>query len=305
VLVVPIRASNKDFFHHKSESKSDNYLVQQCLQGDTQSFGQLYRRHQQKVRSILYQLCGPSCLDDLVQEVFLRAWKGLPKFCRTAKFSSWLYRITWNVACDYRQATVQGRMQLQLLQQRTPTQQQAPDLISMHYQDLVQPGLSSLSHCTVLVLHDLEQISQKEIADIVGYSFWNGEIPSFLCSCCHASISGATGSAAVTKFSDRDSNLVNFLCQHRPQVPPAAPDLEQQILQKVKVYRLPTTSKRARLWLVPSVAAGLALAIVGYRVFIPARPTAAELASVEKFMESNWQSTVSENPEEEVCLLTY
>ena len=169
MLVVPIRASNKDYFHHKSESKADNYLVQQCLQGDTQSFGQLYRRHQQKVRSILYQLCGPSCLDDLVQEVFLRAWKGLPKFRRTAKFSSWLYRITWNVACDYRQATVQGRMQLQLLKQRTPTQQQAPDLISMHYQDLVQRGLSSLSfdHCTVLVLHDLEQISQKEIADIL------------------------------------------------------------------------------------------------------------------------------------------
>ncbi len=109
----------------------------------------------------------------------------------------------------------------------------------------------------------------------------------------------------MTKFSERDRNLVNFLCQHRPQVPPAAPDLEQQILQKVKAYPLPTTSKRGRLWLLPSVAAaGLALAVVGYRVFIPARPTAAELASIEKFMESNWQSTVSENFEEEVCFLT-
>ncbi|MBF2029351.1 MAG: sigma-70 family RNA polymerase sigma factor [Oscillatoriales cyanobacterium C42_A2020_001] len=147
----------------------DSRLVQQSLQGDTQSFRSLYRRHQQRVRAILYQLCDGSVLDDLVQEVFLRAWRGLPKFRQSAKFSTWLYRIAWNVAADYRQAAAKGRSQLQRLTTHTSTQQDAPDVMHLHYQDLVQRGLEHLSfdHRTVLVLHDLEEVPQKDIAEIL------------------------------------------------------------------------------------------------------------------------------------------
>jgi RNA polymerase sigma factor (sigma-70 family) len=169
VLVVPTHISNDGQFEHKPESECDSYLVQQCLRGDSQSFRQLYRRHHQRVRSILYQLCDPSSLDDLVQEVFLRAWKGLPKFRGSAKFSTWLYRIAWNVASSQRQKTVQGRTQFQALTEKTTTEQEAPDLMDLHYQDLVQRGLANLSfdHRTILVLHDLEEVPQKEVAQIL------------------------------------------------------------------------------------------------------------------------------------------
>ena len=169
VLVVPTNVSKDGQFNNKLESESDHYLVQQCLRGDSQSFRQLYRRHQQRVRSILYQLCDPSSVDDLVQEVFLRAWKGLPKFRGTAQFSTWLYRIAWNMASNQRQAAVQGQTQLRTLTEKTPTQQDAPDLMDLHYQDLVQRGLESLSfdHRTILVLHDLEEVPQKEVAQIL------------------------------------------------------------------------------------------------------------------------------------------
>jgi len=152
-----------------ANSASDNTLVQQCRQGNTQSFRQLYSRHQQRVRSILYPLCDPSALDDLVQEVFLRAWRGLPKFRQTAQFSTWLYRIAWNVACDQRQSAAQGRSRLERLTHNTPTQQDAPDVMHLHYQDLVQRGLAHLSfdHRTILVLHDLEELPQKDIAEIL------------------------------------------------------------------------------------------------------------------------------------------
>ena len=44
------------------------------------------------------------------------------------------------------------------------------DLMQLHYQDLVQRGLEQLSfeHRSVLVLHDLEDIPQKEVAQILG-----------------------------------------------------------------------------------------------------------------------------------------
>jgi RNA polymerase sigma-70 factor (ECF subfamily) len=147
----------------------DRELVQRSLQGDTQSFRLLYRRHQQRVRAIFYPLCAGSVLDDLVQEVFLRAWKGLPKFRQTAKFSTWLYRIAWNVASDQRQAAAKGRSQLEVLSQHAPLQQNPVDVMHLHYQDLVQRGLVKLSleHRTVLVLHDLEEFPQREIAEIL------------------------------------------------------------------------------------------------------------------------------------------
>ena len=50
--------------------------------------------------------------------------------------------------------------------------QDTPDLMRLHYQDLVQQGLQSLSleHRAVLVLHDLEDVPQKEVAKILELS---------------------------------------------------------------------------------------------------------------------------------------
>ncbi len=169
MLIVSSKVSQDSQSLSKSAQESDEYLIQQCLRGDTQSYAKLYRRHQSRVRSILYQICGPSSLDDLVQEVFLRAWKALPKFRQTAKFSTWLYRIAWNLAADERQAHMQKQTQLKDLTMKTPTQQEAPNLLHLHYQDLVNRGLENLSfdHRTVLVLHDLEEVPQKEVAEIL------------------------------------------------------------------------------------------------------------------------------------------
>lgn len=147
----------------------DHVLINQCLAGHTQTYRILYRRHQAKVRSTLYQLCGEAALDDLVQDVFLRAWKGLPQFRQRSQFSTWLYRIVWNVAFDYRQYQARQRQQLAYLQQALAPHPPSPDMLHLHYQDLVQRGLQvlSLEHQAVLVLHDLEQLPQKEIAAIL------------------------------------------------------------------------------------------------------------------------------------------
>ncbi|GAC1460382.1 MAG: sigma-70 family RNA polymerase sigma factor [Chamaesiphon sp.] len=158
------------FTDDHSDKDADTELVKRCLQGDQQSFRKLYRRYQQKVRSTLYQLCGPSSLDDLVQEVFLRTWKGLPKWQQKAKFSTWIYRITWNVASDQRQEFAQKRSQLQKIAYAATTESEGPSVEHLHYEDLVQRGLAQLSfeHRTVLVMHDLEELPQKEVAQILG-----------------------------------------------------------------------------------------------------------------------------------------
>ena len=157
----------------------DLSLVQACLQGDPYGFKKLYQRHHHKVRSTLYQLCGADGLDDLVQDVFLRAWKGLGKFRQSAQFSTWLYRIAFNVASDRRKALAKMRSrnisvedeQLENLSDDAIAREgdSQPSLTQMHYQDLMQRGLAKLSeeHRAVLVLHDLEELPQKDIAEIL------------------------------------------------------------------------------------------------------------------------------------------
>lgn len=149
---------------------TDSYLIKLCLQGDKQSFSLLYKRYQQKVRSTLYRFGTNSNLDDLVQEVFIRVWKGLPRLRQTSHFSTWLYRITWNVATDEQRRWYQLYNQKQALTQNLPVTPIDSQIEEMHYQDLVQRSLQTLSfdHRCVLVLHDLEERPQKEIAEILG-----------------------------------------------------------------------------------------------------------------------------------------
>ncbi|MES2965615.1 MAG: sigma-70 family RNA polymerase sigma factor, partial [Bdellovibrionota bacterium] len=63
-------------------------------------FTALFHRHQGLVRSVIFQIAGPSLLSDLVQDAFIKIWKGLPEFREEAKLTSWIYRVATNVAID-------------------------------------------------------------------------------------------------------------------------------------------------------------------------------------------------------------
>ncbi len=80
---------------------SDAELVRQWQRGDRSAFPALVRRWQQPVARFLAHLVGRSDLvQDLCQEVFLRAYDAGPRYRPTAAFSTWLYRIALNVARD-------------------------------------------------------------------------------------------------------------------------------------------------------------------------------------------------------------
>ncbi len=147
-------------------------LVIECQKGNPSLFRQLYQRYQDRVRATLFQLCGGHNLDDLVQEVFLRVWKSLPKLREASYFSTWLYRITWNVATDERRKYARQPKMMEddaQLHQTPSLTSHNPDLMRLHYQELIQQGLQTLNleHRAVIVLHDLEDVPQKEVANIL------------------------------------------------------------------------------------------------------------------------------------------
>ena len=79
---------------------TDAGLVARVLvDNDQHAFGELVRRHQSSIRGLLRQLTrGDAALaDDLAQDAFVRAYKNIRGFRGEAKFSTWLYRIAYNV----------------------------------------------------------------------------------------------------------------------------------------------------------------------------------------------------------------
>ena len=69
--------------------------------GDRDAFGRLVRRHQRRVYAAALHILGNhSDADDVTQEAFVRAYKGLATFDGRADFFTWLYRITVNTALN-------------------------------------------------------------------------------------------------------------------------------------------------------------------------------------------------------------
>ena len=74
-------------------------LITRCRADDRGAHDELYHRFKRPVAGNLYRVLGDrSDLDDLVQEVFVIAFRGLEKFRGDARLSTWLYRICVNVA---------------------------------------------------------------------------------------------------------------------------------------------------------------------------------------------------------------
>jgi RNA polymerase sigma-70 factor (ECF subfamily) len=118
----------------------------------------------------------------VVQETFLRAWKGLSRFDGTASLASWLSRIATNASIDVvrrRQAHPQTEfdvapMAIDAASRTTPAQPPHPsdrlDQTQIRERFDLALGTLSAEHRAVIVLKEIEDLSYQEIADTVGCS---------------------------------------------------------------------------------------------------------------------------------------
>jgi RNA polymerase sigma-70 factor (ECF subfamily) len=79
----------------------DTELVQRAQRGDEFAFEQLVRRHQRYVFNVAYRVLNDYAeAEDITQEAFVRAWRGLPGFRGQARFTTWIYRIVHNLCLN-------------------------------------------------------------------------------------------------------------------------------------------------------------------------------------------------------------
>jgi len=84
-----------------SAAEDDSALVLAACAGDRSAFGGLYQRYARMVHGILLARVPSSDVDDLVQDVFLRALPRLASLRDTSRFGAWLSAIARNMANDY------------------------------------------------------------------------------------------------------------------------------------------------------------------------------------------------------------
>ena len=98
----------------KLESAADRRIIEQVLDGDTNTFNLLVWRWEKPIYNYIYRMVGNSeDAMDLCQESFLKAFRELGTLKDRNRFSSWLYRIAHNV-CYSRFRKDQGKIFVEL-----------------------------------------------------------------------------------------------------------------------------------------------------------------------------------------------
>lgn len=149
------------------------HAIARAKAGDPAAFEQLVEAYQTSVYRLALRMCGNDHdAQEVAQEAFLAAWKGLPSFRGESKFSSWLYQLTTHAAIDFlrREKRHRGAVpldeQLDLAAEGTP--QQAAEEAEL--QQTLQQALNTLTpeHREIFLLRQMRQLSYEEIGKLLG-----------------------------------------------------------------------------------------------------------------------------------------
>ena len=157
---------------------SEIELIRKARDRDEEAFAELVMLHTDRVHGALRRFgLDANEADEVAQEVFLRAWRGLARFEGRARFSTWLYRIAFNEA------------QRRLSRRPPPRVEADPDrddpVVSLPESPDLGPEARTLDHefeqklasaleqlavewRAAVVLRDIEGLSTHEAAEIVG-----------------------------------------------------------------------------------------------------------------------------------------
>lgn len=156
----------------------DQLLIEQCLAGDTQAFGELVLRYQDRIfNALVMMVSSHEDARDLAQEAFVHAFRKLSSFRGDSQFYTWLFRIAVNATISFRRKHARRKtISVEAARESSGLEpaDDSPDLNPSHsletteQQAVVRKALSELSDDfrTALVLTEIEGMSYEEAASI-------------------------------------------------------------------------------------------------------------------------------------------
>ena len=152
---------------------SDEQLVQKIRSEDSELYAEIVKRYQQGLYRYLRYLTNQSAeAEDLIQDVFIKAYRNLFGFDIRRKFSSWIYRIAHNEGVNYlKKAARRKDVSLEYLDFTVPAPNDCSEnqLTREEIKRKIQKCLGELKpkYRDPLVLYYFEEKSYQEISDIL------------------------------------------------------------------------------------------------------------------------------------------
>lgn len=156
------------------QAAADEDLVRASAAGDRGAFDILVARHQRQVYRLCYRLVGnPEDASELAQDAFVRAYRALGRFRGSARFTTWLHRITVNV-CLNRLASKRPVHEPLLEIERAAGSGEAADaaILRLERAECVRAAIVRLppKQRATLILRAYHDLPYDEIARILGSS---------------------------------------------------------------------------------------------------------------------------------------
>jgi RNA polymerase sigma-70 factor, ECF subfamily len=150
----------------------EGVLVARARDGDVEAFETLVVRHADRVHAVVLRFgVGRTDAEEVVQDVFVRAWRGLERFEGRAKLSTWLYRIAFNEA--HRRLKRRGRArEVAALDEELADDGPSPHARAetAELRRLLERALRELPERlrAPVVLRDIEGLTTEEAASVMG-----------------------------------------------------------------------------------------------------------------------------------------
>jgi RNA polymerase sigma-70 factor (ECF subfamily) len=161
-------------------AQDDHSLVAACRAGQTEAFGGLVRRYQDRLYPTILRLLGcPEDAQDVVQDAFVRAFQKLDQFHGESSFYTWIYRIAVNLAlsdrrsrkhrCDYGLASGGEREAVRDQPDGSADANPLAVLERLEREAQVEAALTRLGpeHRAVVILKDFDGCRYEEISSLL------------------------------------------------------------------------------------------------------------------------------------------
>lgn len=159
--------------HYPTDSHLDA-IIQKAKTGDVEAFRDIFHRHKDDVARIVFRIIGQDLdAEDVIQDVFLHVYRSLHTFRGESKFSTWLYRLTSNVAkMHIRKMMIRPRLTGASDPDEEISKQQCVETETDSNKRMrkINACIAKLSEKKrdVLIMHDLEGTAPEEIAHTLG-----------------------------------------------------------------------------------------------------------------------------------------
>jgi len=174
----PVKAKSSSV--HSVGAADDRELVRRAQREDTQAFEELIRRHQHRVFAVAGGILKRrEDVEDIAQQVFVKAYFSLKRFDQRAAFSTWLYKITVNECWDM----LRKKKVRPLVYEADLSEEQARQVISSAEKGKEDPDISDRLEARqrverlleglderdrlMLILKEVEGFSIEEIAEVL------------------------------------------------------------------------------------------------------------------------------------------